>query len=523
MRQAVTLWLVGPAALCAALAPARADDLDDVKLRGVLRWGGDQEGGGPYVYPSEADPDVVVGFEVELADAIARHLGVTAEFVQADWDSMPDMLRAGKIDVMLNGYEWTPVRAEAMQPSMPYYVYGLQLLARKDDATIAAWEDLAEPASSGEKRKLGALVGSAAEDFLREHFGETCEVVAYDGNTDAMREVETGKLDATLQDTPIASFYATSFPELRPIGAPVGKGWYSLFAREGEDRLVRAINEALIVLLRRGDLERIYRRYGIWDENQKELSTIADDAKFFGLAHATQADVGESEAPTSEDVQHSVRKHGFAVVTEYGGTMLQAAGLTVLLAIMSFPLAVAAGMAIAVGRRYGPAFVRAPLTFYVEVVRGTPLMVQLYFLFFFMPELGVNIPALWTGVIGLAVNYSAYEAEIYRAGLQAVPVGQMEAACALGMTRGLALRRIVVPQAARIVIPPVVSDFIALFKDTSVCSVITLMELTKRFSVLSMSSQATIELMLMTAALYMAMSYPLSVFARRLEARLEAA
>ena len=142
-------------------------------------------------------------------------------------------------------------------------------------------------------------------------------------------------------------------------------------------------------------------------------------------------------------------------------------------------------------------------------------MLQLYFIFFFLPEVGVKVPAFWTGVLGLAINYSAYESEIYRAGLQAIPRGQLEAALSLGMSRVLALRRIVVPQAVRIVIPPVVNDFIALFKDTSVCSVVTIVELTKRFSVLSMSTQATVELMGMTAMLYLMMSYPMSIVSRR--------
>jgi polar amino acid transport system substrate-binding protein len=130
------------------------------------------------------------------------------------------------------------------------------------------------------------------------------------------------------------------------------------------------------------------------------------------------------------------------------------------------------------------------------------------------------VPALATAVLGLAVNYSAYEAEIYRAGLQAVPRGQMEAALALGMSRGQAIRRVVVPQAARIVVPPVVNDFIALFKDTSVCSVVTVVELTKRYSVLAMTTQAVVELMAMTCLLYLLMSWPLSALSRRVERRL---
>jgi polar amino acid transport system substrate-binding protein len=208
------------------------------------------------------------------------------------------------------------------------------------------------------------------------------------------------------------------------------------------------------------------------------------------------------------------------VVRQYGGTLVQAAGVTVVLSVLSFPLAIAAGLLIAIGRLYGPAWLKPLLATYVETLRGTPVMLQLYFIFFFLPELGINVPAFWTAILGLAINYSAYESEIYRAGLQAIPVGQMEAALSLGMSRALALRRIIVPQAVRIVIPPVVNDFIALFKDTSVCSVVTLVELTKRFSVLSQSTQATVELMLLTAALYMLMSYPLSVVAGRLERRM---
>ena len=120
-------------------------------------------------------------------------------------------------------------------------------------------------------------------------------------------------------------------------------------------------------------------------------------------------------------------------------------------------------------------------------------------------------------VAGLAINYSAYEAEIYRAGLQAIPKGQMEAALSLGMTRNLALRRIIIPQATRIVIPPVTNDFIALFKDTAVCSVITVVELSKEYYIQARNTGAIVELGILTAVLYLGMSYPLSLLAGRLE------
>jgi polar amino acid transport system substrate-binding protein len=509
------------AGLFRAPRSAWADSLSEVVGRKVLRWGGDQEGGGPYVFPREDRPAEVTGFEVDLARAIAKRLGVEAVPVQAAWDKLPDMLHTDKIDLVWNGYELSPEREALMTPTMPYYAYALALLVRVDDASIGSWEDLARPGASG-KRRVGALTGSAAETYAREVCGSGCEVVTYDGNTDAMREVETGKLDATLEDTPIATFYGPRFPGLRAVGEARRTGYYVGYVRNGDPALVRAIDEALVDVALSGELERIDRAYGIWDARQSEIVELAKKARFFGVT--TRSD-GPSAVPGAAPEQAGSqslgeRKRGLAVARAYGGVLLRSAGLTVLLAVLSFPLAMALGLAVALGRLYGPKWLRVPLGAYVELLRGTPVMLQLYFVFFFLPEIGVTLPAFACGVLGLAINYSAYESEIYRAGLQAVPRGQLEAALALGLPRRKALARVVVPQAVRIVIPPVVSDFIALFKDTSVCSVITLVELTKRFSVLSQSTQATVELMVLTAILYLAMSYPMSVLSRRIETKL---
>ncbi len=499
--------------------PASADTLDDIRKRGSIQWGGDQEGGGPYVYPRDDDPNRVMGFEVDLAERIAEYLEVKAEFMQGNWDKMPDLLRTQKIDVILNGYEWSATRAEQMESSLPYFIYALQLVAPKDDPSIQSFDDLKKPRADGAKRRIGVLGGSAAQRYLEEHFADSIEVISYDGSTDVFSETQNGKLDACLQDTPIASFYAPRFPKLRMVGEPVGEGYYVIFARKGERALMQAINEAIIILYRNGEIERIYKKYGIWHPRQEKLRTIAENARFFGLARAVDAEVKTGVMTSEQTVQMSTRKRGLAIVRDYGGVLLQSAGMTVILSVLSFPCAILLGLLVAIGRLYGPTWLRAPLAAYVEFLRGTPLMLQLYFIFFFLPEVGIKVPAFATAIIGLAVNYSAYEAEVYRAGLQSIPGGQMEAALSLGMSRSLAIRRIIVPQAVRVVIPPVVNDFIALFKDTSVCSVVTIVELTKRYSVVSLSTQATVELMIMTALLYLVMSYPLSLLTRRLERR----
>jgi polar amino acid transport system substrate-binding protein len=202
--------------------------------------------------------------------------------------------------------------------------------------------------------------------------------------------------------------------------------------------------------------------------------------------------------------------------------LLRAAGMTVFLAVASFPIAMFIGLVVGLGRVYGPGWVRFPLGLYVEFLRGTPLLLQLYFVFYLLPQVipAFTLTPLQAGILGLAINYSAYEAENYRAGLLAIPRGQMEAALALGMNPLTALRVVIVPQAMRIVIPPVTNDFIALFKDTSVCSVILITELTRKYNELyNFNRDYIIELAFITAGLYLVMSYPLALLARWLERR----
>lgn len=484
--------------------PTPADTLDEVRQRGTLVWGGDQEGGGPYVYPDPADPDHVVGFEVDLMDLLARRLGVRAEFKQADWDKLPDLLRTGAIDVIVNGYELTEGRLETMIATSPYYVYELQLIARRNDASITSWEDLQAGAGNSHK-KIGILKGSSAEKYVRDRLGDRVELVGYTGSTDAMQEVVNRKLDATVQDMPPAVFYVREqnrFPALHFVGPPVGRGYYVMYLRRGNERLRDELNAGIRELSPHGpSLRAIYERYGIWNPAQEKLGSR------------------ELEGVAPEAAEPAASFHGWAVVERNWPLLWDAAGRTVLLSVLAMPLAIAIGLLVALGRLYGPGLLRGLLAAYVEVLRGTPLLLQLYFIFFILPAAGVRIDAIPAAVLGLAINYSAYEAEIYRAGLLAIPAGQMEAALCLGMTRRTALRRIIVPQAVRLVIPPVTNDFIALFKDTSICSVITVVELTKQYNILSNSTGAYLELAAVTALLYLVMSYPLSLLARRLERR----
>jgi polar amino acid transport system substrate-binding protein len=285
------------------------------------------------------------------------------------------------------------------------------------------------------------------------------------------------------------------FPKLRVVGEPVEPGYYVIFTRRGDSELRGRLSQALHEMIRDGTLRRVYEPYGLWNADQEELAKRAEDWP------PTVA------APGSRLLDH-------------GRLLTKAAGWTVLLSFASMPLAMLLGLLVAIGRLYGPRWLECPLTAYVELLRGTPLLLQLFVIYFLLPEVNIRLDLFWAGVLGLAINYSAYEAENYRAGLLAVPRGQMEAALSLGMSTTTALRRVVVPQAVRIVIPPVTNDFIALFKDTSVCAVIGVTELTKQYRDLAIGHPHLIlQLALMTATLYLIMSYPLSLAAQRLERR----
>jgi polar amino acid transport system substrate-binding protein len=185
-------------------------------------------------------------------------------------------------------------------------------------------------------------------------------------------------------------------------------------------------------------------------------------------------------------------------------------------------LAVALGGAIAIGRVYGGPVVRVALTGYVEVMRGTPLLLQLFVLYYGLAGV-VRLPAFLAALAGLALNYAAYESEIQRSALEAVPRGQLEAARVLGFTEPQILRLIRAPQAFRLALAPMTNDFVAMLKDSSLVSVLTVMELTKQTQIFATNIGSWVVPGLLCAALYLAMSLPLAHVARQLEGRWKAA
>ncbi len=462
----------------AGSAPAADQSLARVLERGVLRWGGDLQGGEPYVFRDPGQPASLVGFEVEIVDAVARKLGLHAEFVQNDWSTLLSSLDRGDFDVAVNGIEITAARAATYAFTRPYASFRESLIVRQED--LQKWHNLEQLRS----RRVGTLANSLAQDILR--LQTSAKIVLYEGVDEPLTDLEVGRIDAVLIDDVIAQRYLPRHKGLTEA-AHVAAGSYAMVVRASDLALRDALSSALDELDQDGQLDAILQRWGI--------------------TSAAGTSISASTTPSLPQLSRQTE------------LFFRAAGVTLVLSVLAMGLAMALGSVLSLARQYGGKLLAALAQMYVELFRGTPILLQLYVLYYGLAPL-IAMDAFTTAVVGLGMNYAAYEAELYRAGLQAVPRGQEEAALALGMSRWLTLRRIVLPQALRVALPGMANDFIALLKDSSIVSVITVVELTKQMTITAVDLRSWLLPGVLCAALYLAMSIPLSRLALHLEKRL---
>lgn len=194
--------------------------------------------------------------------------------------------------------------------------------------------------------------------------------------------------------------------------------------------------------------------------------------------------------------------------------------VTVIVCLASIVLATFLALIGSLGRLSPLPVIYAVATLYVSIVRGTPLVVQLFFIYFALPEVGVILPSIPSGIVALGFNYGAYMTEIFRAGIEAVPGGQREAAQALGMPERLVMRRIVLPQAARIVTPAIGNEFIAMIKDSALVSFIGVQELLWRADRAGTRDARSLQALLLAALVYWLLTIVFSFFQERLERRM---
>jgi polar amino acid transport system substrate-binding protein len=464
-------------------------------------WAGDPEGGAPFVEANPNRPDEVVGFDVEIADLIARGLGRKATFVNITFTSIDQSIERGDAEIGLSGIEDTPARRASMATTVPYYEFREVLSVR--DADASRYRTLADLRG----RRVGTLGGTIAYEILlraEREFG--LQAISYDDDVHPYSDLVIGRLDAVLLDNVLAERRRRAIQgfAIQPQSVAVGHYVGVLAARNGPLR--DAVNEILRSAMRDGTLERIFRKWGVWNDDQPALYAriLAREP----VPPVTGVDATGGAATPS----------AWEATRLYLPSLLRASVVTIVLSCLSMGLAVALGVAIASGRVYGGELTRVLLTGYVEVMRGTPILLQLFVLYYGIAA-AIRLPAFAAALLGLALNYAAYESEIYRSALEAVPVGQLEAARILGLSERKLLTLVRGPQAFRLALAPMTNDFVALLKDSSLVSVLTVLELTKQTQIFATNIGSWVVPGLLCAALYMAMSLPLAGLARRLEQR----
>jgi polar amino acid transport system substrate-binding protein len=483
MRVLAALWIA-----CAAVAmprPARADTLSAIRDRGELVWGGDLQGGEPYVFEDPRDPTRIVGFEVDIAAAIARELGLRgARFYQVQWSNLVPSLERGDFDVALNGLEDTPERRARLLLSRPYFLYH-EVLAIRRGSPYRTLDDL-------RGKRVATLNQTYAFELLQ---ARPLDTVLYEGQEEPYLDLQLARVDAVFLDHVIAERYGCPLAGIECLTTPV-QGGYVVGMRRDDAALARAIDGAVSRIFASGELRRILEAWHLWDAAQQ------------GLASEPAV---ETSPPAYRE--STLDRHQVAL-------FLEGAVVTALLSIAAFAIAMPLGMLLAAARMGAGRFARGVAAAYVELLRGTPVLLQLYVLYFGLAPV-LKLGPLTAATLGLGLNYAAYEAEVYRGALLAVPRGQTEAAAALGLGPWQTLRYVMLPQAMRTALPAVTNDFVSLLKDSSLVSVLTVVELTKRMTIAAVEIRSWLGPGLLCAALYFAMSFPLSRLSRRLEARLE--
>lgn len=467
----------------------------------VLRWAADTESGAPFVFSDPRVPTKLIGFEVDILDAIAEEIGFETEFVQNEWDGLIPGLKRGDYDIAINGLEITADRSNEVNFSVPYYITYEVLAVRAQEKEIKTLSDLVG-------KKAGTLGGTLAERILNDIGG--VDVRTYGSEANSYGDLKNGRIDGVLIDQPVALYYASWRPEFKLIEKPFGEVVYGIVVADDKPELLDKINNAISKLATTGKLREIYENWNMWNE--------------YMATHFNDFSKSSTEPVKYEEfIKYQKKDKTFSDYLDIYIGVLPSFGVgairTIQISIFSMILAIAFGLTLALVKVYAPQPFSFIATGIIEILRGTPLLIQLLLIFYGLPQIGIKLDPLIAAIIGLGINYGAYEAENYRAGLFAVPRGQLEAAISLGMTKTQALRYVIVPQAIRIVIPPVTNDFISLLKDSSLVSIITMQELTYYYSVNASTYYDHIGLGILVAAVYFLIGLPFVKLSKYVEKR----
>lgn len=529
LRRNKLLATLAAASLVAACSPVHAQNAwQTIRQRHSLTISTDA------TYPpfEFMDKGKLVGFDKELGDEIGKQLGVTVVWLPLEWTAVQGSLESRKADLIMSGMTITAERKQKGYTfSRPYFVSGQAIARRRGDAAINTAADLRDKTASVQDQTTGMTA-------LQKAGLPANQIIKFDTLQDGLMDVRNNKSSAAVADVPALTYILhTAFPDLEMVGVGTFPPEYlGLAAPRGETELAAHLNQALDTLFVNGAYARIYEK---WMAQPLSTSLIAQLDKARGEGSVIPDDIAAHVAKESAagrgDAEEEKRRQGeegtggvssastlsirWGLLRESLPLLLTGARFTLEITLLTLLFGVTGGLIVALARLSPFAPLRALVTLYVELVRGTPLLMQIYFIYFVLPALHVSFSPLLSGAVALSLNASAYISEIFRGGIESIDTGQMEAARALGMDYPAAMRYVILPQTVRRVLPPLTNEAVALLKDSSLVSVVGVTELMRQGKEIAANTGSATTLYLGVAALYLCMTLPLTTLVRRLERR----
>lgn len=465
--------------------PAAADD--DGTAPRVVKVG--TEGTYPPFTYRDPDSGELTGFDIEVMKAVGEQAGWDVQFVEAPFDSLFPALDSERIDVIANQVTINPEREARYLFSTPYtYSHGVIVTAKDtDDITSLADLDGRTTAQTASSNWAQVAKDAGAKVQYVQDFGPGVELLAQ------------GRVDAIVNDNiAVLDYLATS-----------GNDQVKIAGDAGDETLEQALT------FRRSDPE-------LQQEADQALQELADDGTLAQISEKYfKADVTVRKGSRDVEVQASDSRSTWEVVQDTAWPMLL--GLlkgTLPLTAISFVLGLAIALAAALARLSSVRALDAVARVYISVIRGTPLLVQLFIVFFGLGQIGLKLDPYLAASLALSLNVGGYAAEIIRASILSVPRGQYEAATVIGMDYGQSMRRIVLPQATRIAVPPLFNTLLSLIKDTSLASLVLVPELFREAQVTAADTTEYLPLYVMAAVYYWVVCYLVTLAQGPLERRL---
>ncbi|MCV7255511.1 MULTISPECIES: amino acid ABC transporter substrate-binding protein/permease [Mycobacteriaceae] len=420
-----------------------------------------------------------VGIDMDLIRAIAENQHFTVDIKPLGFDAALQAVQANQVDGVIAGMSITDKRKQVFDFSEPYFESGIQMAVLKTNEDIKSYEDLRGKRVAVKNGTQGATFANSIKD----KYG--FQVVSFADSSSMFDEVKTGNSVAVFEDYPVLLYgiaQGNGFKTVTPKEDPTGYGFAVNKGRNAE--LLQKFNTGLNNLKKSGEYDKIVSTYlGEGASN--------DDNSFLGLIKSTYP------------------------------VLLEGLKMTVILTVVSIAIALVLGIIFGLFRVSRAIWLRAIGTTFVDIFRGTPLLVQAFFIYFGIPSaLGFQMSALTAGIITLSLNAGAYMTEIVRGGIQSVDKGQMEAARSLGIGYLPTMRKVILPQAIRTMIPSYINQFVITLKDTSILSVIGIAELTQTGRIIIAGNYQSFKMWLIIGIIYFVVIMALTKLSDRLEHRL---